>query len=277
MPENNSGDDKKIILLMNPHYVRDMSVKNIRGSFFPYLAGILIFYIFAEMIPNVVGIYMPRSYFALSVNASDLGTLTDALPKMPFVTVLYSLLMLGALTLGRTFYSLTFLRNRTVNYGMIFEGFSFYGKACLLYIIQTFLEGIGLICFVIPGIMISYNYSQSLYILADDTSKGVIQCLRESRFRMQGNRWTLFTLDLSYIWYLLIGYLPAALLTSYGAADTSTVSGMLLYYLARVPFYMAMAEFIMGRTIFYELLCFGSFEHFQYAGEGFFRARGKNK
>ena len=48
-------------------------------------------------------------------------------------------------------------------------------------------------------------FSQAYYILAEDTSKSINQCLSESVEMMKGYKWDLFCLELSFIgWWIIV-------------------------------------------------------------------------
>lgn len=74
----------------------------------------------------------------------------------------------------------------------------------LATLLFTFLWGL---LFVIPGIVKAYSYSMAQYILQDDPSKEWKQCIEESEKMMKGHRWQLFCLDLSFIGWLIVGFL----------------------------------------------------------------------
>ena len=47
-------------------------------------------------------------------------------------------------------------------------------------------------------------FSQSYYILSEDPSKSITQCIKESVDMMNGHKWDLFYLELTFIgWWLL--------------------------------------------------------------------------
>ena len=67
------------------------------------------------------------------------------------------------------------------------------------------IVGIGYILFIIPGIILTLMFSQSLYILNDDNEKTITQCIKESANLMKGHKWEFFVLQLSFIgWGLLV-------------------------------------------------------------------------
>lgn len=60
--------------------------------------------------------------------------------------------------------------------------------------------------FFIPGIVKSYAYSMSMYILAENKGKPALECINESKAMTDGHKGELFVLDLSFIgWGLLVG------------------------------------------------------------------------
>ena len=87
----------------------------------------------------------------------------------------------------------------------VFDGFR-YGLATnivagLLVNIFTFLWTL---LFIIPGIVKSYSYSMTYYILADNPNLAPSEAIDMSKKMMHGNKWRLFCLDFSFIgWYLL--------------------------------------------------------------------------
>jgi len=124
----------------------------------------------------------------------------------PYGTVLAVLLALirRIVEVGYKSYCLKMTRSRDGDYKDIFDGFLFFGKAMLILIVTTSLVVFWSMLFFFPGIAAYYRYRQALYILLDDPEKGVIQCIRESKLIMHGNKLDLFLLDITFIgWYAL--------------------------------------------------------------------------
>ena len=58
---------------------------------------------------------------------------------------------------------------------------------------------------IIPGIIKTFSYAMTPYILKDNSELGVFEAITKSRRMMDGNKWRLFLLFLSFIgWYLLV-------------------------------------------------------------------------
>ena len=90
------------------------------------------------------------------------------------------------------------------DYRDLFDGFLFFGKVLLIFIVTTILTVLWAMLFFIPGIAAHYRYRQAYYILLETPDKGVLQCIRESKRLMRGNKLDLFLLDLSFLgWYVL--------------------------------------------------------------------------
>jgi len=53
--------------------------------------------------------------------------------------------------------------------------------------------------FVIPGIIKTYSYSMTLYIMAEDHDIYIMDSIKKSRYMMDGYKMKLFLLDLSFI------------------------------------------------------------------------------
>ena len=80
---------------------------------------------------------------------------------------------------------------------------------------QNFLIGLltGIFCFlwslllVIPGIVKAYSYSMAYYIKVDNPDYDWKACIDASRQMMNGHKWEMFVLDLSFIGWYIVGSL----------------------------------------------------------------------
>lgn len=67
--------------------------------------------------------------------------------------------------------------------------------------------------FIIPGIVKSYSYSMTYFILADNPNLAPTEAIDMSKKMMQGNKWRLFCLDCSFIGWYLLSILTLGILT----------------------------------------------------------------
>lgn len=85
-----------------------------------------------------------------------------------------------------------------------FAGFKNYWPCVQVGFFVALYTFLWTLLFYIPGIVKSYSYSMSMYILADHPEKSRKECIKESMQMMDGHKMDLFVLDLSFIlWYLL--------------------------------------------------------------------------
>lgn len=85
-----------------------------------------------------------------------------------------------------------------------FDDFWSAFKAFLLVGIYTFLWSL---LFIIPGIIKSFSYSQTMYIVAENPGIGAKEAINRSKKMMEGHKFDLFVLALSFIgWYILAGF-----------------------------------------------------------------------
>ena len=77
-----------------------------------------------------------------------------------------------------------------------FDDFWAAFKVTFLVGLFTFLWSL---LFIIPGIIKSYSYSMSLYILAENKGKPALECINESKAMTKGHKFDLFVLGLSFL------------------------------------------------------------------------------
>ncbi|MBO7217282.1 MAG: DUF975 family protein [Clostridia bacterium] len=77
-----------------------------------------------------------------------------------------------------------------------FDDFWSAFKVTFLVGLFTFLWSL---LFVSPGIIKSFSYSMSTYILAENKGKPALECIKESKAMTEGHKMDLFVLSLSFI------------------------------------------------------------------------------
>jgi uncharacterized membrane protein len=77
-------------------------------------------------------------------------------------------------------------------------------KAPLLSLVQGIFLSLWTLLFILPGLIKSYSYAMSTYILVNEPTVDVVASITKSRQLMDGKKMKLFMLDLSYLgWYIL--------------------------------------------------------------------------
>lgn len=82
-----------------------------------------------------------------------------------------------------------------------------FGKSFLVVFLVMLFVGLWSLLLVIPGIIMAYAYSMSVYISNDNPELQAMDCIKKSRELMNGHKWDLFVLDLSFIGWILLACL----------------------------------------------------------------------
>lgn len=143
-----------------------------------------------------------------------------------FVNILTTLLgwVLGA---GFVLYCMAVRRGERAEFLTLFDGFSFVGKIIGLNIVMYLFIFLWTMLFAIPGIIAAYRYRFALYNLYENPGIGVMEALDMSKRQTLGYKGQLFSLDLSYLGWSLLGSVPA--LVYAGAVYWDTLQAVLAY------------------------------------------------
>lgn len=74
-------------------------------------------------------------------------------------------------------------------------------------ILYNLFVAIGVFLLVIPGIIFSYSFSMVFYIINDHPEMSAIEALRESNRLMKGHKMEYFFLQMSFIGWMIVGFL----------------------------------------------------------------------
>lgn len=125
---------------------------------------------------------------------------------IPLVGGIAAFVVTPALSLGLCIVYLKLTKKEEIVVGDLFSGFNNTGRALWLNVLVAVFTYLWSLLFVIPGIIKSYSYSMALYILADHPELTAREALAKSKEMMNGHKWDLFVLQLSFFWwYLLVG------------------------------------------------------------------------
>lgn len=128
------------------------------------------------------------------------------------VTGIGTLLVSGPLTVGYALLVLNIARSKEAKIENIFSGFHDFVRTFVLWLTNQLLIALWSLLFVIPGIIKSYAYSMSYYVLLDNPDMSANDARKRSMELMQGNKWRLFCLDFSFIGWILLSFLTFGIL-----------------------------------------------------------------
>lgn len=84
-------------------------------------------------------------------------------------------------------------------------GFKYAGKAIWLYLITIFFIGLWMLLLIVPGVIAALRYSQAPNILAENPELTAREALNKSKEMMRGKSGKYLLLNLSFIWWILLG------------------------------------------------------------------------
>ncbi len=138
-------------------------------------------------------------------------------------TFIGGLILAGPMMFGLAAFFLWFARRQTPQIETLFSGFSYcFVNSMLAGILTTVFTFLWSLLFVVPGIIKMYGYSMTMYVLADHPEMNAMEAIAESQRIMQGNKWRLFCLDLSFIGWILLCGLTCGILTLWVAPYQQT-------------------------------------------------------
>lgn len=142
------------------------------------------------------------------VNSIVLG----ACGVIPAVGALISLVISGPMTLGVVTVYTNLIRGEKAEVGQLFDGFKNFVNAFVLYLVNNIFIALWSLLLIVPGIIKTYAYSMSFYILRDNPEMTQAEARKASIEMMQGNKWRLFCLELSFIGWILLSILTLGIL-----------------------------------------------------------------
>lgn len=119
---------------------------------------------------------------------------------------LIALLITGPFTVAFALLGIKVIRGEGITVADMFNGFKNLGNTFLLYLTNQIFIFLWSLLLIIPGIIKSFSYSMSYYIMAENPEISASEARKQSIIMMQGNKWRLFCLHFSFIgWYILCG------------------------------------------------------------------------
>ena len=115
----------------------------------------------------------------------------------------------GAGKLGYAIFNLKLVDNKEVEFKDLFSQFHRLGDGFCMNFLVGLYTVLWTLLFIIPGIIKTYSYAMTPYILAENPGMTATEAITESRRIMDGNKWRLFCLSFSFIGWALLCAAPA--------------------------------------------------------------------
>jgi uncharacterized membrane protein len=139
--------------------------------------------------------------------AIALAFIPDLLTGTEFAGSIASLLVMPTLNVGLLTVFLSIARRKEAVIGDLFSRMRSAGTAIGAALLMTVLILAWMCLLIVPGIIMSYAYSMTFFVIADDPAIGPMEAISRSKTLMQGHKWKLFCLFCRFIGWSFVGLL----------------------------------------------------------------------
>lgn len=120
------------------------------------------------------------------------------------IWIIATIIIGGAVTLGYAKFNLNLVDRREARFEDLFSQFNRIGAGFCMQFLRGLFIFLWALLFIIPGIIASYRYSMTPYIMAEHPEYGALDAIGYSKEMMVGNKWRLFCMQISFIgWFFL--------------------------------------------------------------------------
>ena len=128
-----------------------------------------------------------------------------------FLNSLLGILMIP-LGIGTTAFFISLIENTNFEAKDLFKYYHDFTKIICVTFLMSLIVILGYICFIIPGIILTFSYILVPVILIKKPELGIVETLKYSREKMQGHKLDAFVLGLSFIGWAILGALTLGIL-----------------------------------------------------------------
>ena len=121
--------------------------------------------------------------------------------------VLVGFIIGGTIQLGYSVYLLKQYHRQETSISDLFSQFFRFGTGFAQQFLVGLYTTLWTLLFIVPGIIKSFSYAMTPFILADDPNLTANQAITRSRELMDGHKWQLFVLSLTFIGWEILGAL----------------------------------------------------------------------
>ena len=146
---------------------------------------------------------------------------------------IFTLIVGGAVRLGYARFNLNLADGKDAAFSDLFSQKNRLWDGFCMKFLQGLYIALWSLLLVIPGIVKTYSYAMTPYIMAEHPSLTANEAITESRRIMDGNKWRLFCLDFSFIGWELLAALPMyagyfLFLNNFSGSEAMAISIVLL-------------------------------------------------
>ncbi len=127
------------------------------------------------------------------------------LATVAVVMSLIALVLGGAINLGWCQFHTNLVKDREdARFNDLFAHFDRLGRGFVMNLVMSLFIVLWSLLFIVPGIIATYRYAMVPYLMAEFPELKTMDAIRESKRLMQGNKWRLFCLQMSFFGWALL-------------------------------------------------------------------------
>ena len=132
------------------------------------------------------------------------GIIIGLVAVFSMLAIAYTILVANVIEYGSQVTFLRFVRDGKIVFENLFSGFRDFGRVVATMFIKNLFIFLWSLLFIIPGIVKSYAYAMTEYILLDNPGMDSLAAISKSKQMMYGWKGKLFLLDLSLIGWAIL-------------------------------------------------------------------------
>ncbi len=176
-----------------------------------------------------------KGYWNIAILSSLLlGLLPTTIQYHKIIGLLFILVFSGALRAGICKIALLATQKQQATLGHIFEGFKFFKNAMGVFLLSLVFIALGILLFIIPGIIIMVWLSQSFFILVENPELEPMDVFKKSKELIKGYELKFFTLLITFTLITLVLAFSKLIILSFLIAP--------IQYVAFANFYQYLKE-----------------------------------
>lgn len=223
--------------------IREAARASLAGRWQEAAIFMAVYYAVSTLVSQILGLF-----FSLSKEVLVMGQLVPV--SLSYGSSIYSFLISGPIAFGSALFFLAFFRRQKTDVGMLFEGFSHFGRAFILMLLMSVKIFLWSMLFIIPGIIATLRYSQAFFVMVDHPDYSASECIDESKRLMLGNKGGFFYLNLTFLGWAILASIPGALLDRLA---TGGVLNIVLGFIVSIPLFFLDAYINTTMVVYYEM------------------------
>jgi uncharacterized membrane protein len=134
------------------------------------------------------------------------GIIVGLFTVMAILGIAYTILVANVIEYGSQITFLRLVREGKITFENLFSGFKDFGRVVATMFLKNLFIFLWTLLLIIPGIIKSYSYAMTEYLIADNPNLDALSAITKSKQIMNGWKGKLFLLDLSLIgwWFLCL-------------------------------------------------------------------------